>query len=194
MKMDINQYLSDVAVAVGGTFHAQDTYGKAVIGYITLSTGERFWINAGGYGMEDRVEISTRFPQHQSSERNDARATMQRDFDKDVPHNKKALAPITFAVTKTPAAAARDIERRFLREYRELYARAIVWCDAQAAYWSGKAALEQAANHHLRRVRFSPGARVYADLGYVNNETCTVQVHGLCAHDVAKLAEFLAGL
>lgn len=124
MKMDINQYLSDVAVAVGGTFHARDTYGKAVIGYITLSTGERFWVNAGDYGMEDRVEISPRFPQHQSSERNDARATVQRDFDKDVPHNKKALAPITFAVTKTPAAAARDIERRFLREYRELYARA----------------------------------------------------------------------
>lgn len=192
--MDINQYLSDVAVAVGGTFHARDTYGKAVIGYITLSTGERFWVNAGDYGMEDRVEISPRFPQHQSSKRNDARATVQRDFDKDVPHNKKALAPITFAVTKTPAAAARDIERRFLREYRELYARAIVWCDAQAAYWSGKAALEQAARHHLDQVRYAPDRRIYADLGHVGGDGCTVQVHRLCAHDVAKLAKFLTTL
>ena len=191
----MKEYINSIALALGGRFEPRDdTLSGATYGTVVLPDGVRFWIHGGGYGMENRIEVSSYYPDHQSNVHGGVQRTVQRDFDREVPYHKAALRSITFSASTNPEKAARDIERRYLKEYRALYAAAIVWCDAQATYWSGKAALEQAARHHLSQVRYASDRRIYADLGHVGGYGCTVNVHNLCAADVAKLAKFLSGL
>lgn len=186
---DQNEYFSAIAHELGGKYDPRD---GATWGTITLADGVAFWISGNQFHNKGRAEVSPRFPQHETG--TGFQHTIQRDFDKAVPYHQPALANITFSLDKAPHLAAREIERRYLKAYRPLYAQAVAWCDSQTAYYSAKRSIEQAARHHLAPVRYSESRRVYADLGYVGGGECTVNVHGLCAADVAKLAEFLAGL
>lgn len=179
-------YFEAVALELGGTYEQR---GDSVQwGYITLADGVRIFVQTGTYGRENRVEVSSAYPRHEVRE-GGQQATSQRDF---LQYGEPGLNSITFATTKSPAAAARDIERRYLTAYRDLWARAVAFCDGQARYFAGKRNLETVAKQHLAGLR--PSCRVYADLTYAGGDTATVSVHNLTVADIEKLAAFLATL
>lgn len=180
-------YFEAVAAALGGTYEQR---GDSVQwGYITLADGVRIFVQTGTYGREDRVEVSSAYPQHEVRH-GGTQATSQRDF---LRYGEHGLGSITFSTSKSPAAAARDIERRYLPAYRDLWARAVAFCDGQAAYHAGKRDLETAAKQHLAGLRHN-GSRVYADLTYAGGTEASVSVHNLTVADIEKLAAFLATL
>jgi hypothetical protein len=181
-----------VAHALGGVFRLRSENGSECYGVIELPDGVTFWAHVDGYGHKDRIRFSALYPKHEDGRGNGLQSTTQRDFDRGVPYDRPALGEITCSKFKSSEQLAKDVENRFLKFYRPLFAKALEYCAAQVAYHGKLDANKKAVAAALDGLgRYDSGHAWRVEVQNVWADSVDLSVRGLTVDQVEKLAALL---
>ena len=194
-ELTSKQLIEQVTEALKGEFTLRSEYNGECYGVIELRTGTTFWVHVDGYGYKDRVRVSACYPKHEDGRGNGLAVTLQRDFDRGVPYDHAGLGEITVSKHKSPARIAKDIENRWLKFYNPLYAQALEYCAAQAAYYAKLEDNKQATTDVLAGLTgYNQDRSWHVEVRHVGSDSTDVALNSLTPDQVKKLAKFLRGL
>ena len=188
------EIITQVAKQLGGVFGCRAEYERDCYGTVTLSDGVVFWAHVDGYGNQNRIRFSSNYPQHKDS-RGALTSTLQRDFDRSIGYDKAPFSGITCAKDRPAEAIARDVENRFLKVYRPLYAQALEYCATQVAYYDKLEANKQATTDAFAGLTgYNQDRSWRIEVRHVGSDSTGVALNSLTPDQVKKLAKFLRGL
>ena len=179
-----------LASILGGTFEPikpEFKYEGEQRGHITVD-GVRFFINTGGYYLKGKVKVSTSYPYHRADITPNSRTyTQENYFNPEIEYPATCtLSSIKFSASKTEEQAAKDIQRRFLTEYKRLYAMAVKYCEEQEAYWNAMASTTDTIMDAVKGLD-------WAHVGYIRSNGAELKLD-LSTDQVLKDLEFVKGL
>lgn len=172
-----------ICLAIGGEFSAPHAESEAYF-YCTMPDGVRFSIRLGGWAFKGRVSFGPAYPKYVSDENGGTRQCIQRDFDLGLRYSESGFDGITVSDTKTPEQMAKDIRRRFLPTYVDLWPKAVSYCDEQAAYWSARGDAKQQIENALR---FNSGYRI----SHFSRDSASIELYAVTPEMAKKIAEIL---